>query len=86
MQFSGVKKTAGVHGKSGRTKKVYFLQRIYLQCTLKITMKYEGKDVEYEANDIGDWVDNGKNNHLRIASRTSGMYIIYSIKPFLSHS
>ena len=32
MQFSGVKKTAGVHGKSGRTKKVYFLQRIYLQC------------------------------------------------------
>ena len=38
MQFSGVKKTARVHGNSGRTKKVYFLQRIYLQCSVTLTL------------------------------------------------
>ena len=39
MQFSGVKKTARVHGNSGRTKKVYFLQRIYLQCAIASCME-----------------------------------------------
>jgi len=43
----------------------------YYPTTLKITMNYDGKDVEYEAKNIGEWVDNGKNNHFRIATRTT---------------
>jgi len=43
----------------------------YWPTTLKITMNYDGKDVEYEAKNIGEWVDNGKNNYFRIATRTS---------------
>ena len=47
----------------------------YWPTTLKITMNYDGKDVEYEAKDIGSWVDDGKNNHFRTAERTSSTYL-----------
>ena len=46
----------------------------YCPKTLTITMN---NGYAYKKEGIIDWVDNGKNNHLQSAKRTSGTYLVH---------